>query len=428
MLIHRTDSYKASQYLQYPEIQYAQNYMEARTKDERLKFIGIQMILMKNFMEVPTHALVDEIGKLWVQHGEPFNFEGWHKIVDLGFYPLRIHAKKEGTIVSSLEPLVTVVNTLPGFEWLCGWAEDVIMHLWYPISVATKSWRFKKTIQYYLTETGSDAPDFKLHDFGYRGCTCNEQASIGGLAHLTNFSGTDTFPAIMAARKYYGADMVGFSIPAAEHSTITSWGREREVDAYRNMIKRFGGEGKMYAAPFDSYDMTNAVTNILGKELKDEVLRAKGTFIVRPDSGEPVDVVLRTLKECEDAFGCTKNDKGYKVLNPAIRLIQGDNINEPDDVATILDAMHKRFYSADNIAFGAGGGLLQKVNRDTHKFAIKLCATHTGVIGEEWKGQNKCPKDAPWKQSRKGYQWIKDGECVFMEGSLENKKTWEDIV
>lgn len=240
-----------------------------------------------------------------------------------------------------------------------------------PITVATESYRIKEIIYQYLTETADD-PDaeigFKLHDFGSRGVSSQESAMIGGAAHLVNFLGSDTIAGIWMANKYYNEKMSGFSIPASEHSTMTMWGKENEVEAYRNMIKQYG-DGAIFACVSDSYDIYNAAKNLWGEKLKTEVEEMNAMLVVRPDSGDPVQVAVNLAIVLETKFGTTKNSKGFKVLNN-VRVIQGDGINR-EDVAKILASAKEVGFSATNFAFGMGGALLQKLNRDTHEFGFK---------------------------------------------------------
>src|SRR5262249_50197741 len=165
--------------------------------------------------------------------------------------------------------------------------------------------------------------DFKLHDFGYRGVSSEETAGIGAAAHLINFKGTDTVAGIRMLQKFYqSTEMEGFSIPAAEHSTITAWGRENEAQAYDNMLTQFP-EG-LVAVVSDSYNVYEACENLWGGSLRDKVLQRQGTLVVRPDSGKPREVVLKVLEILGSKFGYETNAKGYRVLNPKIRVIQGD--------------------------------------------------------------------------------------------------------
>lgn len=246
----------------------------------------------------------------------------------------------------------------------------------------------------------SDTPDdiaFKLHDFGSRGSSSGETAGIGGAAHLVNFMGSDTVEGILYANKYYNCDMSGYSIPAAEHSTITSWGKDHEVDAYRNMLNRFGKPGKIFACVSDSYDIYNACENLWGTELHDEVVNCGAITVVRPDSGSPPRTVVECLRILDEKFGSIINNKGYKVLNN-VRVIQGDGIN----LQTIKDIclwVEQARYSLDNVNFGMGGALLQHLNRDTLRFAMKCSAI---LRNGKWIDVYKDPVTDPGKRSKSG--------------------------
>ncbi len=405
-LILATDSYKASHFLQYPpNAKFVSGYVESRGgifKDSL--FFGLQYVL-KNVLSKPiTMEDVQEAKDIFTAHGEPFNLEGWTRIVkDFGGYlPLEIQAVPEGTVMPVKNVLMQVKNTIPGFHWLTTYVEPMLMQLWYPITVATNSMECRKVIARYLEETGDPSGiGFKLHDFGLRGVSSMESAMIGGMAHLVNFMGTDTVPALVGVRRYYNADMAGFSIPAAEHSTITSWGKEREIDAYRNMIKQFAKPGSLVAVVSDSYDIYNAVDKIWGGILKQEVIDSGATLVIRPDSGDPKTVVLKVLSILGDKFGFETNSKDYHVLNNCVRVIQGDGVNRKA-IGEILQAMKENQWSADNIAFGMGGGLLQHVNRDDMKFAMKASAISYNDDASDWVSFKKKPITDPGKTSKEG--------------------------
>ena len=296
-LILNTDSYKASHWLQYPPGTDASFfYVESRGGvHEQVLFFGLQAILKAYFSASISHADVDEARDVFAAHGEPFNETGWRRIVDVhgGRLPLRIRAVPEGHVVPIHQALVTIESTDAEAYWLPSYMETLLLRLWYPVTVATISWQAKQTIRDYLQRT-SDDPEgqlpFKLHDFGARGVSSEESAGIGGMAHLVNFMGTDTLSAIRYARAYYDEPMAGYSIPASEHSTITAWGQEGEVDAYRNMLRQFGGPGKIFACVADSYDIYHAVENLFGSVLKEEIVASQGIVVVRPDSGNPVEM------------------------------------------------------------------------------------------------------------------------------------------
>jgi nicotinamide phosphoribosyltransferase len=191
--------------------------------------------------------------------------------------------------------------------------------------------------------------------------------------------------------------MAGFSIPAAEHSTITCWGREHEVDAYRNMLRQFARPGAIVAVVSDSYDIYRAIRELWGNALREEVIASGATIVIRPDSGDPVGVVHRCLELLDDAFGHVVNAKGFRVLKH-MRLIQGDGIN-PVSIRAILERVTGAGYAADNVAFGMGGALLQRVDRDTQNFALKCSAAR---VDGRWIDVYKDPVTDTGKRSKRG--------------------------
>ena len=192
--------------------------------------------------------------------------------------------------------------------------------------------------------------------------------------------------------------MPGFSIPAMEHSTITSWGQPNEGKGFKNMMKLYGKPGGMIACVSDSYDIDNAILEIWNKELISDVIQSGCTIVVRPDSGEdPAEETVRCLKNLEIGYGAVKNSKGFKVLNK-MRIIYGDGINL-ESIPRIVQMVIEAGYSMDNVAMGMGGALLQKVNRDDFKFAYKCSAR---AVGHQWIDVFKDPKGDPMKRSKGG--------------------------
>ena len=420
-IILATDSYKHSHFLQYPpEARVISAYAEARPNDfsDRVLFFGLQPYLIDLLGKPLTKAQITEAEEICAAHGVPFNRPGWDAILTRhgGFLPVEIKALPEGMIVPTGIPLVQVENTDPEMPWLTTFIETALLRaIWYPTTVATLSWKCKAIIRAGLELTSDDPKGqlpFKLHDFGARGVSSGESAGLGGLAHLVNFMGTDTMEALLAARRYYGATaMPGFSIPAAEHSTMTSWGRDREEAAYANMLDAFDGKGRIVAVVSDSYDLDRAVSDIWGTNLKSRVLKRDGVLVVRPDSGDPVETPVRTVKTLWEKFGGTVNSKGFRVLDPHVRVIQGDGMNIAS-IARLVARMGDEGFAIDNIAFGMGGGLLQQVNRDTLRFAMKANAMRDdrGV----WRDVSKSPATDPSKGSKAGRQAVvaKDGTLV----------------
>lgn len=457
-IILNSDSYKYSQFNQYPAgTEYVYSYIESRGGAwAATEFIGVQAFIKEYLLEPVTMEDIDEAEAIITAHGEPFYREGWEYIVKElgGKLPVLIKAAPEGCIIPTKNVLVTIENTDPKCWWLTSFLETALLRaVWYPTTVATNSLESKKIILEFLEKTGDPSLiDFKLHDFGARGVSSEESAGLGGMAHLINFMGTDTISALLAARRYYSADMAGFSIPAMEHSTVTSWGKENEAASYRNMLKTHGKPGAPIAFVSDSYDIYNACEHIWGEELKQDVLDSGAVVVVRPDSGYPPDVVVKCLYLLEKKFGSVKNAKGYRVLNN-VRVIQGDGIDH-STIRAILGCMEIAGFSADNVAFGQGGALLQQINRDTMKFAMKCSSigvrewVEDGDLGSGWKlvwrDVFKDPVTDSGKASKKGrvtlYQrqdgtyfsgvedWPKSALIeVFRDGELLKDWTFDEV-
>ena len=414
-LILNSDSYKTSHWVQYPSAsEYVSSYIEARRGDYDVVFFGLQAFI-KEYLSTPiTRQDIDEAEMVIQAHGLTFNRKGWERLVDKhsGYLPLRIEAIPEGSIVPVSNVICQIINTDPEFYWLPSYIETALLRaIWYPSTVASVSHYCKGIIRQALEASADNTTSlpFRLHDFGARGASSQESVAIGSLAHLVNFSGTDSMTALVAASRWYqmSDDMPAFSIPAAEHSTMTAWGRDGETAAFANMIEQFGGEGNAFSVVSDSYDLWNAIDHIWGGSLKDEVKNMGGTLVIRPDSGEPAKVVREALERLAVKFGTTLNSKGYKVLPDYVRVIQGDGIS-PQSLRTIIDVVLKAGFSADNVTFGMGGGLLQQVNRDTMSWAMKASAI---CIDGIWKDIYKDPVTSRSKRSKKGrLALIKDAD------------------
>lgn len=447
------DAYKTSMKWQYPAgTEYVSSYIEARKNPwAQVTFFGLQHILEELARPI-TAEDVEFADAYWTSQGLPFNKADWMKIVTKynGLLPLKIQAAPEGTRMQHGNVLVQVVNTDPEFFWLTTWVETKMLRVWYPTTVASLSAAIRDMIKLRLEQTADD-PDaellFKLHDFGARGVSSVESAGIGGASHLLNFMGTDTGPALLHAMRYYGAAKTGTaaSIPASEHSTMTSWGRNNEATAFENMLNKFGNG--LVAVVSDSYDIYNAVDNIWGDELRDRVEKMEGMLVVRPDSGDPTAVPVEVVRRLDARFGSTINAKGYKVLNN-VRVIQGDGINI-DSIQIIMDRLIEQGYSVSNIAFGMGGALLQGPNRDTLGFAMKASAARINGV---WTDVFKDPVTDTGKRSKKGrlalvrkneeFQTIREDEMtgyslypgvnkletVFENGEVLVRPEWNEVV
>jgi nicotinamide phosphoribosyltransferase len=225
-IITNTDSYKFSQYNQYPEgTTNVYSYVESRGGVwKQTVFFGLQIFLKEYLCNPITKEDIDLGELIATAHGVPFNREGWEYILreHNGYLPVRIKAVPEGFVIPVKNVLATVDSTDSKCNWLTSYVETALLRaIWYPTTVSTNSYESKRIIHDYLVKTGDPSLiDFKLHDFGARGVSSFESAGIGGLAHLVNFRGTDTVTALLYGREYYNINMAGFSIAARIGSVI----------------------------------------------------------------------------------------------------------------------------------------------------------------------------------------------------------------
>jgi len=422
-VIMDSDSYKTSHWMQYPPgTEFVVSYLESRGGQfAKTRQFGYQYLIKNQFAGVViTHEMIDVAKFIIVQHmggiPEYFNEAGWRYIVDVcgGKLPISIRIIPEGYLVEVHNALAVVINTDPRCFWLVNYLETAFHRAWYPVTVATLSGEIKKIILEFLETSGTPALiDFMLQDFGSRGVTCREQAMIGGASHAVNFKGSDTMVAIGMLARYYKASKVPFfSVPAAEHSTITTWTKKHEVDAVENMLDKY--PTGIVSIVGDSFDIFNFCKEILGKQLREKVMRRNGVVVVRPDSSDGVkytieSVVLSLLNILDGAFGSELNSKGYRVLPPFIRVLQGDGMNI-HSLRRLCAAIVAAGWSLDNIAcFGMGGKLLQGVDRDTQRFAFKCCAIYVNGV---WQEVYKDPITDPGKTSIRGIPHV-----LYRQGS-----------
>ncbi len=399
-----TDSYKISHYKQYPPgTTHIYSYFESRGgRYDSTLFFGLQYYLKRYFAgRVVTQEKIEQAVELLTLHfgADVFYRDGWEYIVREhdGRLPVRIKAVPEGSLIPLHNVLMTIENTDPNCYWLTNYLETLLVQVWYATTVATQSHAMKQRLLAYLHKTGDpELALFKLHDFGFRGVSSVETAAMGACADLVNFRGTDTLAGLVLAREYYGEPIAGFSIPASEHSTITAWGPDHELDAMRNMLEQY--PTGLVACVSDSFDIFRACADYWGTQLREQVLSRDGTLVIRPDSGDPPEIVVKVLEILGEKFGCEKNAKGYRVLNPKVRVLQGDGI-DPAMLEKVLAAVEQHGWSADNVSFGSGGGLLQKLNRDTQKFAFKCSAA---VVDGQPRDVYKDPVTDHGKKSKRG--------------------------
>ncbi|MED5804009.1 nicotinate phosphoribosyltransferase [Gordonia sp. Z-3] len=397
------DANKNSMYAMYPEgTQYVSAYLESRGGPyEATLFVGLQAFLLEYLARPITVEDVKEAERVVRGHSAVFNRQAWLDIVNDhgGYLPLEIEAVPEGTVVPTSNVLLQVVNTDPRYPWLPSFVECALQRaLWYPSTVGTVSWMAKQYVRGALERT-SDNPEtlrLYLHDYGARGANSFESAALGGMAHLVNFDQSDTMAGFVAASQYYDAACPSGATMFLEHSNTSAGGPEREADTFRALLRHepAGVAGLLV----DTYDHDNAVDTIIGKELHDEIAAYPGLVAVRCDSGDPVATPVGTVESLMENFGFTTNSKGFKVLPPNLRVVQGDGL-DVDMFCAIYAELERRGLAADNVLCGMGGGLVQGVTRDTMYFGYKANAV---CIDGEWRNIAKKPKANSIKHSKAG--------------------------
>lgn len=403
-IIINTDNYKHSHYPLYPRgTEYVSSYIESRGGEFPVSmFVGLQAFIREYLMHPITLEDIDEAEFTEREQGMHFNRDNWLGVLNDhgGYLPVEIEAVPEGTVLPVKNVLVQVINTDPKYWWATSFFETALLRaVWYPTTVGTISWLAKQQVKLALSQTSDNEHLVRgiLHDYGARGVSSQESAALGGLAHLVNFHQSDTVPGILAAKKYYNAVAPSLSGPNAEHAGFCAWGRDNEAAAMRNMLELYRDNGVALLLT-DTYDHENAVRNIIGGELKEEVENFPGLVGVRPDSGDVVQVTSDTTEWLMEAFGYTTNSKGYKVLPNFVRVVQGDGVRR-ETLPKVFIEMERRGLSTENAVFGMGGGLLQHCNRDTMEFGMKANAAY---VDGEWRNISKTPTGDSMKHSKAG--------------------------
>lgn len=314
---------------------------------------------------------------------------------ELGYLPIRIKALPEGTLVPIGVPCFTVVNTHPNFGWLTNYLETLVSTMvWQPITSATIAREYKKIVdKWALFTTGStEGTEWQCHDFSMRGMSSVESAIISGMGHLTSFTGTDTIPAINQLKKSYNATgLIGASVPATEHSVMCMGTKDDELGTFRNLLNKY--PSGILSVVSDTWNLWDVLTSYL-PILKEEILARDGKLVIRPDSGDPVDIICGTpnalayvsgslqyktattpqekgvIELLWDLFGGKVNDKGFKVLDPHIGAIYGDSITL-ERANEICKRLAAKGFASTNIVFGVGSYTYQYNTRDTFGFAMK---------------------------------------------------------
>lgn len=377
------------------------SYLEARGgKFKELMVSGFQDKIIEYLEGIAiTKEEVDEASEtLSGQFGifgssEVFDRSKFDYIVEKydGKLPISIKAVPEGSIVGVSNVLMTIESLDENCAWLVNFLESLLLQVWYPITVGTLSREVRKIVDAafrkstnYDTKTREMLVDYVLNDFGFRGVSSVESAKIGGMSHLIMFRGSDNVVANDRIKYIFNTDVnYASSIPATEHSIMTLRGEEGELKMFKHVLTTF--PTGLVACVSDSYDIIRAIRDYWGTELIDLILSRPSEpgnqLIIRPDSGHVIKTLEEIFKILFEKFGYTINEKGYKVLPPQVRVIQGDGVNL-ESIIGIYEFLEREKISPENMALGMGGKLLQAdINRDTCQFAFKAC--YAIVDGEE---------------------------------------------
>jgi len=368
-------------------------------KTEQIQYFADTMI-EKHYnkaVEDLKENICQEIKKEYSTYlGTDYDVSHIEALWDLGYLPIKVKALPEGTLVPMGIPVLTIYNTKPEFFWLTNFLETLISNLlWKPMTSATITHQYKKNLLSWCEKTDKESKgfvEFQGHDFSMRGMDSIDATISSGLGHATSFLGSDSLPVIYGARKYYNEEgfVVG-SVNATEHSVMCAGGDQDELDTFRYLMKQF--PKGILSIVSDTWDLWKVITVFL-PQLKEEILKRDGKIVIRPDSGDPVDIICGTGKQGNqivssnsimrqiaaegkgviellwDIFGGTINEQGYKVLDPHIGAIYGDSITleRAEEICKRLEA---KGFASTNIVLGIGSFTYQYNTRDTFGFAMK---------------------------------------------------------
>jgi nicotinamide phosphoribosyltransferase len=451
-----TDGYKTGHHQQYPKgttLVYS-NFTPRSNKyapkgcDNVVSF-GQQMIMKQiheafqnEFFSKPKDEVCGEMKReLSMYLGTEYDVTHFEKLHNLGYLPIAVKGIEEGTLVPIKVPVLTIYNTLPDFYWVTNYLETIISNLlWKPMTSATIAHTYRKVLTKWQEKTDAEKSwfvDWQGHDFSMRGMDSVEATIASGLGHLTSFSGTDSLPAIYGARKFYGEkEFVGGSVNATEHSVMCAGSKDDEVGTFRRLLETY--PTGILSVVSDTWDLWKVCTEHV-VTLKEEILARDGKLVIRPDSGDPVDILCGTRDSIDrdwagtpeqkgviellwDVFGGTTNEQGYKVLDSHIGAIYGDSITieRADEICKRLAA---KGFASTNVVLGIGSFTYQYNTRDTFGFAMK--ATYVEIDGEGREIFKDPITDDGTKKSATGllkvFKTILEGDIV-----LHDQVSWEE--
>ena len=402
-----TDGYKLGHPTMWPEgtTRVLVNFTARNGRDKRDKGVvalGIQPLLSEyfgkrateTFFNRPKDEVVAEYRKFVGDYASIQDVSHIEALHDLGYLPILFRSVPEGTFVPYGVPMLTMENTHPDFFWLPNYLETLVSDtLWQACTSATKARDYRKLLDEFAAKT-SDAPDFvnfQAHDFSLRGMSSPESGNLSGLGHLVFFTGSDSLASIWFAQEMYGSEgFIAGGVPATEHSVMSAGGKMGERETFAMLMERYPN-GPLSVVS-DTWNLWKVLTEIL-PSLREQIMAREGTLVVRPDSGNPPDILCGdptaspnspeakgVVQLLWEEFGGTVNSKGYKVLDSHVGTIYGDSITL-DRAREICERLEAAGFASTNVVFGVGSYTYQMVTRDTHGFAMK--ATWVMVNGEE---------------------------------------------
>ena len=450
------DGYKVGHKFQYPDnttLVYS-NFTARKSRVEgsdAIIFFGLQYFIKAYLMEQfdveffqkPKAQVVETYKRRMENYlgKDCITYNHIAELHDLGYLPLEIKAITEGSLVPMRVPVLTIKNTKPDFFWLTNMLETLMSTIiWKPCTSATTAFRYLKTFTYYARETVGDDTSFiawQGHDFSFRGMSGIEDAAMSAAGHLLSFSGTDTIPAIDLLEQYYNADcekeLVGASVAATEHSVMCMGMQDDEIATFERLISKVYPKG-IVSIVSDTWDFWQVITQFL-PILKKKIMKRDGKVVIRPDSGDPVKIIVGDPNATEgspefkgaieclwEIFGGTTTEKGYKLLDSHIGLIYGDSIT-PARQTAILEGLKRKGFASYNVVLGIGSYTYEYVTRDTYGFAMKATYGEVNGIGRDI---FKDPKtDDGTKKSAKGLMAVhRNPSTGVLE--LKDQCTWAE--
>lgn len=470
-----TDGYKTGHHQQYPKgtEEVYSNWTPRSNKyapkgcDKVVSF-GQQYVINwlhnyfnENFFSKDKSEVCNEIKEeLALYLNTDYNVSHFERLHDLQYLPICVKSLKEGIEVPIRVPIITVVNTHKDFYWITNFLETILSTmLWQPMTSATIAILYKRIFKKWATITDKhnlEFIEFQGHDFSMRGMSGLQSSILSGMGHSSVFLGSDSLPVISSLRKNYNAkNFVVGSVNATEHSVMCAGTKENEIDTFRKLMNTY--PTGILSVVSDTWDLWKVLTDYLPK-LKEEILNRDGKLVIRPDSGNPVDIICGKNKNIGgdsskekgvvellwDVFGGTINDQGFKMLNPKVGAIYGDSIT-PERAEIICKRLHDKGFASTNIVLGIGSFTYQYNTRDTFGFAMK--ATSVVVNGKRREIFKDPVTDDGIKKSAKGllkvefknnqYNLVdevseieeKEGELkvIYKNGDFYNETSLEEI-